>query len=450
MKSTFKFCDMWTLDSQFQPIVVQYAQRVFQGTKLQHHCSFLHSLQAPLRKRQLELIQKQLHIDPHNAGLIEKEKMERERYLRVLQSSMFLIRQQSKQQQLQSFVYKIKDDQGKEVEGFEEVARVITTYYQKLLGDQEIIRETGSLGRDAQLDGCSAQTYLARMDKQDATPEVTKRHRHVIKLLGCCLETKEPLIVYEFVPNGTLFEHLHNHNKEFILSWEMRLRIASETVAAIAYLHSGSPTSIYHRDIKSSNILLDDKYVAKLSDFGISRSIAIDQTHLTTCVQGTLGYLDPEYFQFHQFSEKSDVYSFGVVLVELLTRQKPTQLITLEEEEEEKVSMVEHFMSSMSEPTLLKILDPIVSQSNAKEEIMAVANLSERCLNPRGILRPTMNEVATVLAGLRCQNSSVALNEANDEGIEDEAITSVKIAYGSSRASTGMSVEISGPVAFSI
>lgn len=277
------------------------------------------------------------------------------------------------------------------------------------------------------------------------------RHRQVVKLLGCCLETKEPLIVYEFVPNGTLFEHLQNCNKEFILSWEMRLRIASETAAAIAYLHSGSPTPIYHRDIKSSNILLDDKYAAKLSDFGISRSIAIDQTHLTTCVQGTLGYLDPEYFQFLQFSEKSDVYSFGVVLVELLTRQKPTQLMTLEEEEEEKVSIVEYFMSSMSESTLLKILDPIVSQSNAKEQIMAVANLSERCLNPRGILRPTMNEVATVLAGLRCQNSSVALNdEANDEGIEDEAITSVKIAYGSSRASSGTSVEISGPVAFSI
>ena len=254
------------------------------------------------------------------------------------------------------------------------------------------------------------------------------KHRNVVKLLGCCLEIKEPLIVYEFVPNGTLFEHLHDHSKGITLSWEMRLRIASETATAIAYLHSGSPTSIYHRDIKSSNILLDDKYIAKLSDFGISKAVAIDRTHLTTCVQGTLGYLDPEYFQLNQFTEKSDVYSFGVVLVELLTGQKPTRLVTLEEEEEEKVSMVEYFMSSMSDSSLLKILDPIVLQSNAKEEIMAVANLAERCLNSRGILRPTMKEVATVLAGLRNQKSSVALN---DEGIENEAVTSVNMGYRS-------------------
>ncbi|XVF48020.1 hypothetical protein PTKIN_Ptkin03bG0157000 [Pterospermum kingtungense] len=202
-------------------------------------------------------------------------------------------------------------------------------------------------------------------------------HRNVVKLLGCCLETEVPLLVYEFISNGTLFQHLHDQNEEFQLSWEMRLRIAIEVAEALSYLHSSPSFPIYHRDIKSTNILLNEKYRAKVSDFGTSRSLAIDQTHLTTNVQGTFGYLDPEYFQSSQFTGKSDVYSFGVVLVELITGQKPISLVKIGEGR----SLATHFILSMKENWLFDIVDPRIMQDSVHEEKIAVAKLAYRCLS---------------------------------------------------------------------
>ncbi|KAK3021172.1 hypothetical protein RJ639_045550 [Escallonia herrerae] len=167
-------------------------------------------------------------------------------------------------------------------------------------------------------------------------------NRNVVKPYGCCLETEVPLLVYEFIPNGTLY-NLHHPNEEFPLSWDMRLGIATDIAGALQYLHSAASLPIYHRDIKSTNIVLDDKYRSKVADFGTSRSVGVDQTHLTTRVSGTFGYLDPEYFQSSQFTDKSDVYSFGVVLVELLTGQKPI----LEARSNDGRSLATHFKSAM-------------------------------------------------------------------------------------------------------
>ncbi|ESR34927.1 putative wall-associated receptor kinase-like 11 [Citrus sinensis] len=269
-------------------------------------------------------------------------------------------------------------------------------------------------------------------------------HRNIVKLLGCCLETEVPLLVYEFIPNGTLYQYIHNQIEEFPITWELLLRIAVEVSSALFYLHSAASIPIYHRDIKSANILLDDKYRAKVSDFGTSRSVMVDQTHLTTKVQGTFGYVDPEYFQSSQFTEKSDVYSFGVVLVEILTGQKPIRAINTDEDK----SLVGYFLQAINENRLFEILDARVLKEAKKEGIMTVATLAKRCLNLNGKMRPTMKEVAFELGGIRTSTGASILQQ-NCEEIDfvDGDISGHSLETGSS--STGMSI-LNSSSAFSI
>ncbi|KAJ4718219.1 putative Kinase [Melia azedarach] len=265
-------------------------------------------------------------------------------------------------------------------------------------------------------------------------------HRNVVKLLGCCLETEVPLLVYEFVPNGNLFEYIHDQNQDFPITWEMRLRIAVEVSGALSYLHSAASIPIYHRDIKTTNILLDDKYRAKVSDFGTSRSMAIDQTHMTTLVHGTFGYLDPEYFRSSQFTDKSDVYSFGVVLAELLTGEKPIRLINSEEDK----SLAAYFLYAMKENRLFEILDARIIKDGRKDDIITVAELAKKCLNLNGKKRPTMKEVATELLGIRAWSEPSVTQESFKEVnyAESEINSSRNFETGSLSDSATFSVDV--------
>ncbi|KAL7246110.1 hypothetical protein ACSBR2_001276 [Camellia fascicularis] len=185
---------------------------------------------------------------------------------------------------------------------------------------------------------------------------------NVVKLLGCCLETQVPLLVYQFLTNGTLYHHIHvvGHNTSSI-TWKNRSRTAMETAIALSYLHSAASTPIIHGDVTSTNRLLDDNYIAKVSDFGASRLIPIDQSQLTTLVQGTLGYLDPEYFHTSQFSEKSDAYGFGAVLVELLTSKKA---LSFDRPEVER-NLTKYFVSSMKDHLFEIVDEQVMNEAKA-------------------------------------------------------------------------------------
>ncbi|XP_074578460.1 wall-associated receptor kinase 2-like [Curcuma longa] len=219
-------------------------------------------------------------------------------------------------------------------------------------------------------------------------------HRNVVKLLGCCLETQVPMLVYEFVANGTLAHHVHGEGHRGSLSLEARLRISSEVAGSLSYLHSAASTPVIHRDVKTTNILLDHNLTAKVSDFGASRLVPLDQNGLVSLVRGTLGYLDPEYLLTGEFTDKSDVYSFGVVLVELLTGKKPVDKMQTAK------NLTTLFIDCVNSGRLVEILEERVVDEGTPELLEAAAELAMRCLRLNGNDRPSMREVAMELEAL--------------------------------------------------
>lgn len=238
-------------------------------------------------------------------------------------------------------------------------------------------------------------------------------HPNLVKLIGFCLEDEHRLLVYEFMPRGSLENHLFRKNSSYQpLSWKLRLKIALGAARGVAFLHSDEAKVIY-RDFKPSNILLDTNYDAKLSDFGLAKDGPTgDKSHVSTRIMGTFGYAAPEYMATGHLTARSDVYSFGVVLLEMLCGRRAV---------DKNRPAREHNLVEWAKPCLtskrkiLQVMDPRIQGQYSVGGALKLAKLAIGCLSTEPKYRPTMNEVVRALEQLQASEEAKA-NETLSEG----------------------------------
>ncbi|XVF85021.1 hypothetical protein PTKIN_Ptkin17bG0085200 [Pterospermum kingtungense] len=215
-------------------------------------------------------------------------------------------------------------------------------------------------------------------------------HKNLVRLLGCSCSGPESLLVYEFLPNKSLDRFIFDPSRGKELDWEKRYKIIIGTVEGLVHLHENSKNKIIHRDIKASNILLDSKLRAKIADFGLARSFEEDQSHISTAIAGTLGYMAPEYLAHGQLTEKADVYSFGVLLLEIVTGKQNNRSKAVEYSDSLVAIAWKHFQSG----TVDEIYDPnLMLDNNIRTEVFRVVHIGLLCAQEIPSLRPSMSKV---------------------------------------------------------
>ncbi|KAG5560740.1 hypothetical protein RHGRI_003919 [Rhododendron griersonianum] len=217
------------------------------------------------------------------------------------------------------------------------------------------------------------------------------RHANLVALNGYCNECQEMILIYEYIALGTLANHLYRRKmSSYPLSWEERLNMCIGAARGLDHLHSGTSQSFIHRDVKSTNILIDENWVAKISDFGLSKGPTSHSiTHITTEVKGTFGYLDPDYFRTHRLTAKSDVYAFGVVLLEVLCGRSPVD----SKLDSEQIGLIYWAQQCFKNGKFAEVSDPSLSGRIAQPCLKSFVVLAKNCLSESPRSRPTMAEV---------------------------------------------------------
>ncbi|XP_010507822.1 PREDICTED: probable LRR receptor-like serine/threonine-protein kinase RKF3 [Camelina sativa] len=260
------------------------------------------------------------------------------------------------------------------------------------------------------------------------------RHVNLLALRGYCTATTpyeghQRIIVCDLVTNGSLHDHLFGDLKETQLSWPLRQRIALGMARGLAYLHYGAQPSIIHRDIKASNILLDERFEAKVADFGLAKFNPEGMTHMSTRVAGTMGYVAPEYALYGQLTEKSDVYSFGVVLLELLSRRKA--IVT--DEEGQPVSVADWAWSLVREGRTLDVVEDGMPEKGPPEVLEKYVLIAVLCSHPQLHARPTMDQVVKMLENNEFTVISIPQRPIPLVACRDEIDRSVSSSSGSGK-----------------
>lgn len=236
-------------------------------------------------------------------------------------------------------------------------------------------------------DFCNEVTIISGME-----------HKNLIRLLGCSCSGPESLLVYEFLPNKSLDHFIFDPSKGKTLDWPKRYEIIVGTAEGLEYLHENGGTKIIHRDIKASNILLDSRFHARISDFGMARSFQEDESHISTGIVGTLGYIAPEYLALGRLTEKVDVYSFGVLMLEIVTGRRNNMAQVSTYSDSLLATAWRHFQRGTIEELIdLNILSGNHEEEGIKEEVLRVVHIGFLCTQELPSSRPIMSKVLQML-----------------------------------------------------
>ncbi|CAH9091681.1 unnamed protein product [Cuscuta europaea] len=248
-------------------------------------------------------------------------------------------------------------------------------------------------------------------------------HRNLVQFYGYCQEDGRSILVYEFMHSGTLKEHLYvPKSHEQRMNWVKRLEIAEDAAKGIEYLHTGCVPSIIHRDLKTSNILLDGNKRAKVSDFGLSKIAADGTSHVSSIVRGTVGYLDPEYYISQQLTDKSDIYSFGVILLELMSGQEAISNEKFGINCRNIVQWAKHHIESGD---LQGIIDPTLGNEYDIQSMWKIAEKALMCVQPHGSMRPSISEVLKdIQDALAIERGAEGLRDGSSDDISKQSIYS--------------------------